>query len=302
MPGQLVVHPEVVLDGDGGERLRLALHLHPLLRLDRLVQPVGPAAARQDAAGELVHDEDLPVLHDVLHVLLVQGVGPQQLVDDVQLLALGRVVRLRSAGAAPASRPASGCRPPAIAVHLLREVGHDEERGVVRRDRVSTPLSVRWTECALLVEDEVQHLLELAELLLLAGSLRSAMWSSSTRCTVLLDALLVEELQQPLVLRHAELRLVRLRRRWYGLARPPTAAPPRRRDRWRSRSAAAPARLPGCWTSAYLVSLSVPTGPEMMSGVRASSIRIESTSSMMAYVVARAGPAAPVDATMLSRR
>ena len=33
---------------------------------------------------------------------------------------------------------------------------------------------------------------------------------------------------------------------------------------------------------AYLSSVSLPTGPEMMSGVRASSIRIESTSSMIA--------------------
>ncbi len=33
---------------------------------------------------------------------------------------------------------------------------------------------------------------------------------------------------------------------------------------------------------AYLSSASVPTGPEMMSGVRASSMRMESTSSMIA--------------------
>jgi len=47
---ELVVHPEVVLDGDGGEGLRLALDLHPLLGLDGLVQAVGPPAPVHGAA------------------------------------------------------------------------------------------------------------------------------------------------------------------------------------------------------------------------------------------------------------
>ena len=91
---QLVVHPEVVLDRDRGEGLGLALDLHLLLGLHRLVQPVGPAAAGHDAAGELVDDQHLAVLHQVVHFLLVQGVGLQQLVDDVELLALERVLGL----------------------------------------------------------------------------------------------------------------------------------------------------------------------------------------------------------------
>ena len=44
--GQLVVHPEVVLDRDRGEGLGLALDLHPFLGLDRLVQAVRPPPAR----------------------------------------------------------------------------------------------------------------------------------------------------------------------------------------------------------------------------------------------------------------
>ena len=57
--GELLVHAEVVLEGDGGQRLVLALDLDPFLGLHRLVQAVAPAAARHQPAGELVDDDDL---------------------------------------------------------------------------------------------------------------------------------------------------------------------------------------------------------------------------------------------------
>ena len=83
---QLVVHAEVVLQGDRGEGLVLVLDPDPLLGLDGLVQPLRPAPTLQDAAGELVDDLDLAVLDDVVDVALVQLLGPQggrQLVDVV---------------------------------------------------------------------------------------------------------------------------------------------------------------------------------------------------------------------------
>ena len=55
---QLAVLAEVVLEGDGRERLVLALDLDLLLGLDRLVKTVAPAAAGHQAAGELVDDDD----------------------------------------------------------------------------------------------------------------------------------------------------------------------------------------------------------------------------------------------------
>ena len=84
--GELLVHAEVVLEGDRGEGLVLALDLHPFLRLDRLVQAVRPAAARHHAAGELVDDDDLAVLDQVVDVALVEVVRAQRLVDAVEEL------------------------------------------------------------------------------------------------------------------------------------------------------------------------------------------------------------------------
>ena len=75
---QLLVLAEVVLEGDGGERLVLALDLHLLLGLDRLVQAVAPAAARHQAAGELVDDDDPAVLDHVVDVELEQRVRAQR--------------------------------------------------------------------------------------------------------------------------------------------------------------------------------------------------------------------------------
>ena len=76
--GQAVVHPVVVLQGDGGQRLVLLLDGHPLLGLDGLVQPVGPAPPLQHPAGELVDDLHLAALHDVVAVAAVQLLGPQR--------------------------------------------------------------------------------------------------------------------------------------------------------------------------------------------------------------------------------
>ncbi len=84
--GQLVIEAEIILERDGGERLALALHLHALLGLDGLVKAVAVAAARHEASREFVDDDDLAVLHDVVDVALVDGMGAQRLLDVMHLL------------------------------------------------------------------------------------------------------------------------------------------------------------------------------------------------------------------------
>ncbi len=105
---ELVVEAEVVLVGDRRERLVLLLDPHALLRLDRLVQPLRPAPAVEDAPGELVDDLDLAVDHRVVDVALVQRLRAQrldQVVDEVAVLGAVEVVdpRKRSAFATPCS-------------------------------------------------------------------------------------------------------------------------------------------------------------------------------------------------------
>ena len=99
--GQLLVQAEVVLEGDGGQRLVLGLDLDVLLGLQRLVQAVGIAPALHHAAGELVDDDDLAAFDDVVAVAQEQLVGLERLVgvvhdgdvlDVVQALALEQVL------------------------------------------------------------------------------------------------------------------------------------------------------------------------------------------------------------------
>ena len=81
--GELLVHAEIVLEGDRGQRLVLRLDRHVLLGFQRLVQAFGKAAARHHAAGELVDDDDLAVADDVVLVPLEQAVRLERVVDVV---------------------------------------------------------------------------------------------------------------------------------------------------------------------------------------------------------------------------
>ena len=81
--GELLVEPEIVLEGDGGQRLVLGLDLDVLLGLQRLVQAVGVAPALHHATGELVDDDDLAAFDDVVAVAQEELVGLERLVDVV---------------------------------------------------------------------------------------------------------------------------------------------------------------------------------------------------------------------------
>ena len=84
---ELVVQTEVVLQGDGRERLVLLANVHSLFGLDCLVQALGVAPALHDAAGELVDDLDLAVNHHVLLVAMEHVLGLQRLLQMVDELA-----------------------------------------------------------------------------------------------------------------------------------------------------------------------------------------------------------------------
>src|SRR5512133_936719 len=93
-PRELLVETEVVLQRDRGERLVLLLNADALLGLDRLVEPLRPAAAFHDPARELVDDLDLAVLDDVVDVALEERLRLQRLIEVGGELPVARVVEV----------------------------------------------------------------------------------------------------------------------------------------------------------------------------------------------------------------
>ena len=90
--GELVVEPEVVLERDRGEGLVLLPDRDAFLRLDRLVQAIGPPASGHGTARELVDDDHLAVAHQIVHVALVERVGAKGRIEVVQQHHVGGVV------------------------------------------------------------------------------------------------------------------------------------------------------------------------------------------------------------------
>ncbi len=93
--GQFGVHPEIILKGDGRERLVFPLDLDALFRLHGLVQSVGPAPSRHEASGELIDDDHLIVPHHVIDVDGEKLLGLQRLQDMMTVFDGVHLVHVR---------------------------------------------------------------------------------------------------------------------------------------------------------------------------------------------------------------
>src|SRR3569833_1232381 len=206
--GQLLVHAEVVLDGDRRHRLRLTFDVDAFLGFDRLVQTFRPPAPRHRTARELVDDQDFAFLHDVVHVLLVQRVRAQQLMDDVQLLGFRRVLDLELT-ARGKSLLAGQVVVMLDAMHFLRDVRQHERVVLVRRHEVDA-LVGEMDRMALLVEHEEQVLFDVAIGLLACRQTTIGDVLELLLLNRLLDTRLVEHLHQATILRATQLRLIQL--------------------------------------------------------------------------------------------
>ncbi len=74
---ELLVHAEVVLEGDRGHRLVFLLDFDAFLGFDGLMEAFRPAAAGHETPGEFVDDDDFAVLHHVVLVALEERVRLQ---------------------------------------------------------------------------------------------------------------------------------------------------------------------------------------------------------------------------------
>ena len=89
---QLMVHAEIVLQGDGSVSLCGILNLDVLLGLHCLMQTIAPASALHDTASLLIHNLHLAVLDDILVIEVEHGVSLEQLLYGVYTLTLDGIV------------------------------------------------------------------------------------------------------------------------------------------------------------------------------------------------------------------
>ena len=75
---QRVVETEIILESNRGQSLVFGLNLNTLFGFHRLVQAIAPAAARHQATGELVHNDDFALLHHIVLVAVVQQITAQR--------------------------------------------------------------------------------------------------------------------------------------------------------------------------------------------------------------------------------
>ena len=99
--GKLAVEAEIVLEGDGRQRLVFRLDRHALFGLHGLVQAIAPATTRHEAAGEFIDDDNFTVLADVVLVAVVEVVRLQRSHQMVQQGNVGRVVERSAFGQQP---------------------------------------------------------------------------------------------------------------------------------------------------------------------------------------------------------
>ena len=161
---ELLVEAEVVLDGDRGHRLGLAIDLDPFLRLDSLMESVAPAATSHLAASEGVDDDDLVLFDNVFDILLVEAVGLEQLSNIVH--PLGGVVALLLGGGFLGGLLGIGERGVRLDIgELGEEVGENERIRVVGIEE--TPAHLGEVGLLLLLLDgEVEFLLQRHERIL----------------------------------------------------------------------------------------------------------------------------------------
>ncbi len=90
---KLAVHTKVVLESNGGKRLILGLNGHALFGLHGLMQAIRPSTACHESAREFINNDNLPVLHHILLIAKVQGVGPKGCHEVMKKTYIGGIVK-----------------------------------------------------------------------------------------------------------------------------------------------------------------------------------------------------------------
>ena len=92
---ELMIHSEVVLEGDCRDGSVFLLNLYAFLCFESLMQTVGEAASGHDTACERVNDKNFIVLYNVVRVAVHYAMSLERLIDmvgDIGVFGVGVVL------------------------------------------------------------------------------------------------------------------------------------------------------------------------------------------------------------------
>ncbi len=82
--GKFFIHPEEILECDGGQCLVFLSHTDPFLCLHCLMETVAPPSSRHHPPCKFIHDHDLIILDDILDIFFKKPVGLDQLLGGME--------------------------------------------------------------------------------------------------------------------------------------------------------------------------------------------------------------------------
>ena len=92
---QFIVQAEIILQGDGGQRLGFPFNFYIFLGFKRLMQSVAVPPAIHNAPGKFINDKHLPVGYHIIHILFKQRIRFKQLIDVMDFLVFPGVFQLQ---------------------------------------------------------------------------------------------------------------------------------------------------------------------------------------------------------------
>ena len=89
--GNLVVHSEEVLEGDGCKGLAVSLDPYIFLGLYGLMEAFAISSSRKDSSCKFIYNLDFSILYDVIYIGFIEILGPYSLgniVDHLEVFAV----------------------------------------------------------------------------------------------------------------------------------------------------------------------------------------------------------------------
>ena len=92
--GQLVIHSEIILEGNGSQSLAFSLNFQPFLGFDGLMKSVGIAAAIHETTGKFINNDHFTVFNYIVLIPLHHGLSTEGLNEKMVQLQIFRIIQI----------------------------------------------------------------------------------------------------------------------------------------------------------------------------------------------------------------